>query len=440
MKRIIGMAEIEDDSLHLAVFQIKGKHISLLAEESLGPSDVSNYPGLEVWLIVRTRDRSVRYVTLPKNARRQAREMAMMQASPQLLLPPEEYAYDALVKPVGDKLGAMLIAIPLAKAHAWEQRLERAGLVLISFAIEPLFYPLLRPQQRGKVTFCMPTPQGSLAIIGCHNGTPVCWSIIQDESRIPSGGLENMLVRNYFCEAPEPFVPEKMLAGETSLEPRLVGYLAAAHLAALSPRPWEGRSLLAFSEFLKREQYAPATKWSVLKCLAAWAVAAALLLLAGIAHVNKVEIEAKSLTSRNEELQALAVQSKQAAKEISELRELRNHLRELTLDKRMVLNVLRLVQDALPLRVRLTGLRYDAVSGVQAECVAEREQDILNLLGNLGKLPKVGNLQLLFAEARDDGQFHFRISFILDETEVAAAPASGGTAQAMAEGKSDAAL
>ncbi|MBN2713661.1 MAG: hypothetical protein JXR97_14670 [Planctomycetes bacterium] len=411
MKRIIGMAEIEAENLHLAIFEINGKNISLVTEETLGPHDSTQYPGLDVWLIVRTCDRSIRYVNLPKDAKRQARKMAMMQASPLLPLEMEEYAYDALIKPVGDKLGALVIAIPLEKAHEWERRLEAAGLVLVSFAIEPLFYPLIRPPQPGKIAFCIPTTRGSLAIIGCNNGTPVCWTTIQDDSQLPACGLENLLVQEYFCEKPEPFVPEKLLTADTTIEPRLVGYLAAAHLASMSPRPWEGRSILAFSDFLKREQYAPATMGSILKCAAIWAAVALIMILAGIAHVRKTEKKAERMSIQSEQLKVFAKQSTQAAQEISSLMDKRNSLYALTLGKPMALDVLKSIQDSLPYRVRMTDIRYDADTGVQAECIAEKEPDILLLLGNLGKQPNVKNLRLLFAEAREDGFFRFRIEF-----------------------------
>lgn len=437
MKRIVGMAEIDGDTLHLAVFEIAGSKISLVTEETLGLNETSSYVGLEVWLIVRTRDRSVRYVTLPGSARRQAREMAMLQASPSLLLPPEEYAYDVLLKPVGDKLGALVIVIPLEKAHAWEERISRAGLVLVSFAIEPLFYPLLRPPQEGAVMFCMPTPQGSLAIVGCENGTPVCWTTVQDESQIPSGDIENMLVQEYFCESPRPFVPRKLLAAETSLEPRLVGYLAGAHLASLSPRPWEGRSILAFAEFLQREQYAPATRMAIAKCAAIWCVVALLAALAGIAHVHKVEAKAEAIARQSEQARAFAEQSTQAAQEVGRLMELRYGLEDLTLNKRLSLDVLRAFQQALPLRVKLVSLRYDAASGMQAECVAERESDILLLLNKLGRLPLVKDLRLLFAETREDNTFHFRIEIDLPDSGAEPTPPDA-SAGLLPDGEEDA--
>ncbi len=417
MKRIIGIAEIDGKDLHLAVFKIRGKQVSLVTEELLEPGEQSRFPGLEVWLIVRIQDRSIRYVTLPKAARRQARSMAMLQASPLLLDEPDAYAHDALVKPVGDELGALVVAIPLAKAHAWEERLEQAGLVLVSFAVEPLFYPLLRPPQPGKVMFCMPTPQGSLAIVGCSNGTPVCWTTIRDQSQIPAGGVESLLVQEYFCLKPEAFKPEKTLAGETVIEPRLVGYLAAAHLAAMSPRPWEGRSLLAFSEFLQREQYQPATLESIIKCAAVWLVVFGLLLFAGIAHVRKTERKAESLKKTAEDMKAFARQSTLAGQEVGRLMELRNGLRAYTVDKVMALDILRQFQAALPLRVKVGSMRFDAASGLQVECIAEKEPDILILLDHVRKLKIVKDLRLVFAEARDDGAFHFRIECKLHKTE-----------------------
>ncbi len=423
MKRTIGVAEIEGDSLHLAVFEIRGQRVSLVTEESLGPGESSRFPGLDVWLIVRTRDRSIRYVTLPKVARRQAASMAMLQASPYLLHDADAYAHDALVKPVGDGLGALVVAIPLDKARAWEERLEAAGLVLVSFAVEPLFYPLVRAPEPGRVMFCMPTPQGSLAIVGCRDGPPVCWETISDESQIPAGGLKNMLVQEYFCEAPEPFTPDKVLGGEPSIEPRLVGYLAAAHLAAMRPRPWEGRSLLTFREFLQREQYAPATWRAIARCAAVWAVVAALLLIAGTAHVIRTERRAEEMMAAGEQLRVFARQSTQAAQEVGDLMALRYRLQALTVDKVMVLDVLRRFQEALPYRVRLTALRYDVASGVQAECLAEQEPDILILLGRIRRLPSVRELRLLFAEKRDDGLFHFRLRFHLGEE-------SGGASEA----------